>query len=228
MLKKKAVVLLSSGLDSAYNLAEAVQQFEVLLALTFNYGQRAATKEVQHSQQLANHFKVPHRVIELPWFKEFQSSALLNKDIPVPKADDLKIEDQSQSEKSAKVVWVPNRNGIFLNIAAAFAENLGAQFLVPGFNKEEAQTFPDNSEAFLKSLDQSFSFSTANKVQTHCFSTNMNKSQILAAAKKLELPFQSLWPCYEAMDQWCGECESCLRFKRALSENDISFEEYNR
>lgn len=216
-----AVVLLSSGLDSAFNLLKTTQQFKVALALTFDYGQRAAAREVDRSAQLAKHYDVPHQVVALPWFKEFTKTTLVNHAGAVPSGKEIEIDSLERSLETAKSVWVPNRNGIFLNIAAGFAEGLGAQYIVPGFNLEEAQTFPDNSGAYLKSLDEAFAFSTQNRVHTHCYSTALNKSQIVKEAQRLDLPFKLLWPCYLDGAKWCGTCESCQRFTRALKENGI-------
>jgi 7-cyano-7-deazaguanine synthase len=219
-----SVVLLSAGLDSAYNLLKARENFSPRLALTFDYGQRAGRRECEQAALLAKHFQVPHAVIELPWFAKFTNTALLGRG-EIPHRHAVDIDDLQQSLKTAKSVWVPNRNGIFLNIAAGFAEGVGADFVIPGFNIEEAQTFPDNSAEYLAALDQSWRFSTATKVRTHCFSATMNKSQIVADGIMVGLPFAKLWPCYRDGATWCGECESCLRFKRALAANGLNFDE---
>jgi 7-cyano-7-deazaguanine synthase len=222
-----AVVLLSAGLDSSYNLLMAREKFSLRLALTFDYGQKAAPREIERAAWLAKHYQIPHQVIALPWFGEFTKTALVG-DRKVPTGRDIEIDNLAKSHESAKHVWVPNRNGILLNIAAGFAEGLGADVVIPGFNIEEAATFADNTEAFLKALDHSWSFSTNGKVKTHCFSTAMSKTEIVAAAKKLGLPFAKLWPCYLREKTWCGECESCQRFKRALKVNGLSFDELKR
>jgi len=219
-----AVVLLSAGLDSAYNLLKAQDLFTVRLALTFNYGQKAAAREIERAGRLASHFGVPHKIVELPWFADFTKTSLIG-NAPIPSGRDIEIDNLKRSEESAKQVWVPNRNGILLNIAAGFAEGIGANVVIPGFNIEEAATFADNTDAFLKALDHSWSFSTNGKVKTHCFSTALNKTQIVADGKKLGLPFAMLWPCYLSGETWCGECESCQRYKRALAANDLSFEQ---
>ena len=212
----KSVVLLSSGLDSTINLFEALERSEVVLALTFDYGQRAAPKEIERSAALAAHVDVPHAVIPLPWFSSFTRSSLVNRDAEVPVGRSVSIDDFSTSTETAKAVWVPNRNGIFLNIAAAFAEGLGAQWIIPGFNAEEAVTFPDNSGEFLDASTAAFHFSTSNHVQAVCFTTKLNKPQIAARGRELNVPFDLVWPCYFAGDTPCGECESCQRFARAL------------
>lgn len=212
---KRSVVLLSGGLDSTVNLYEARRQSEVVLALTFDYGQRAAPRERDRAAQIAAHAGVPHRVVELPWFAEFTCTSLVDRALTVPVKSSVSIDDLEVSHQTAKAVWVPNRNGILLNIAAGFAEGLGADWIVPGFNLEEAATFPDNSAAFLDALTASFGFSTANRVQAVCFTTALNKTEIVCRGRELGAPFELMWPCYFAGSEPCGECESCQRFKRA-------------
>jgi 7-cyano-7-deazaguanine synthase len=219
--KARVVVLLSSGLDSTYNLFRAAQIDDIALAITFDYGQKAAPKEIARSSALCQKLGIPHQVISLPWFSQFQSSSLINKDSEIPTGSQVQMDDFRISQKSAKSVWVPNRNGIFLNVAAGFAEALGAQFVIPGFNLEEAQTFPDNSKNFMSSLDHAFSFSTANHVRVKCYSYELDKTQIVKEALHLGIVFEDLWPCYHNLEHWCGQCESCQRFFRALKNNSV-------
>ena len=217
--RPRAVVLLSSGLDSTVNLYEALDRgFEVALAITFNYGQRAALREVERATRIAARAGVPHKIIELPWFGEFTSTALVQHKAKVPTRNDVAIDDMSTSKKTAKAVWVPNRNGILLNIAAGFAEGLNADAIVPGFNIEEGATFPDNTEEYLQALTSSFSYSTANGVKAVCFTTSLNKTEIVRRGRTLGAPFDLMWPCYFAENEVCGECESCQRFRRAMKE----------
>jgi 7-cyano-7-deazaguanine synthase len=219
--------LLSAGLDSSFNLFKSVNEgMKVALALTFNYGQRAAARETACAARLAADAGVPHRVVDLPWFRKFTQTALVGT-MEVPTGAKVSIDDRSRSLETAKSVWVPNRNGILLNIAAGFAEGLGAEAVIPGFNREEASTFPDNSGEFLSTLDACWKFSTASHVRTFCFSTELDKTQIVAEGKRTGLPFANLWPCYFAGESWCGECESCQRYKRALSANGLNFDELN-
>jgi len=210
------IVLLSSGLDSTVNLYEAQRAGEVKLALTFDYGQRAAKKEIQNAAKTCQHLKIPHKVVTLPWLKEITQTSLVNTSESVPVGMD--IDDQTQTEETARRVWVPNRNGVFLGIGAAFAEALGASQIIPGFNREEATTFPDNSVAFLKSFTNTLSYSTLSQVEVKCFTGEMNKVEIAKRAKELNVKFEYVWPCYFSEDSICGQCESCLRYERAISE----------
>ncbi|MBK7961059.1 MAG: 7-cyano-7-deazaguanine synthase QueC [Bdellovibrionales bacterium] len=217
---KKAVVLLSAGLDSTVNLYAAHRDLEIVLALTFDYGQKAAAKEKYCSQRLAEQLGVPHKVIDLGWFRDFGASSLIQSNQKIP-TDQVKINDLPTSQQTARSVWVPNRNGIFLNIAAGFAESLEADYVIPGFNAEEAVTFPDNSTEFMGAMDSSLKFSTANHVRIHCLTDKLNKPEIAKLAVELGVPISNLWPCYFPGEKWCGECESCQRSKRAFRTQGI-------
>lgn len=217
----KSVVLLSGGLDSTVNLYQAVKNGKALLALTFDYGQRAAVSEIKAAQKISQALNVPHQVIELPFFKTWGQSSLVDRGMTVPVREDVQIQSLAVSQKTAHSVWVPNRNGVFLNLAAGFAESLQADFVVPGFNIEEASTFPDNSAAFAQALDHSFSFSTRNKVKVKCWTLDLDKTQIVKKGQELGVPFEDIWPCYFGEQERCRECESCLRFDRAVKANGM-------
>jgi 7-cyano-7-deazaguanine synthase len=213
---KTAIVLLSSGLDSTVNLFAALKNgVKVVRALTFDYGQRAARNEIAHSERLAQIASVAHEVVALPWLKAITRTSLVNTDGDVPTGAAVAIDDLETSSATARAVWVPNRNGVFLNVGAAFADSLKVDLVVPGFNAEEAATFPDNSADFLASLNHSFSFSTSHQVKVHCYTTELRKPEIYQLGLDLGVPMDLVWPCYFAGERPCGQCESCQRFLRA-------------
>jgi len=218
MHRVRSVVLLSGGLDSAANLALCREYDEPVLAITVRYGQRAQDKEVQASQNLCKHYDIKHQVLDLPWLGALGGSSLTEVAMALPELEQNQLDDRGITEKSAKSVWVPNRNGILINAAAAFAERLAAQRVVVGFNIEEASTFPDNSEEFLKRSTRSLEYSTANGVQVFSYSTSWNKTRIVQELRSLKekFPFDLLWSCYLGGTKPCGHCESCQRQSRAI------------
>lgn len=211
----KSIVLLSGGLDSTVSLAHALKESEVVLTLTFDYGQRAAEKEKAAAAALAAHYKLRHRVIELPFLKEITGTALVSVDEDLPQPDLSGLDDYEKSTATAAAVWVPNRNGVFINIAAAFAEAYHCGLVVTGFNREEAVTFPDNSPEFVSAASSALSYSTLNKVKVVSYTQRLDKVEIIRLGMKLDVPFQYIWSCYKGEENMCGLCESCLRFRRA-------------
>lgn len=212
---KKAIILLSAGLDSLTALSLARKEFTIVCALTMDYGQRAAKREITMAKKIAAYYKIPHIVIRLPWYAKIIQSALVNRKVKVPQIQNA----IDGNLKTARSVWVPNRNGLFLNIAAAYAESLGAGTIIAGFNKEEAVTFPDNSLAYCRATDKALSFSTQNKVKVKNYFFKKDKKQIYALAVKNGAPLQYVWPCYHGGSKMCGTCESCQRFLRAKNAN---------
>lgn len=213
----KSLILLSGGLDSSANLAFAHYFDTPVLALTIDYGQRAAKKEIEASAKLSAYYGVPHQVLELKWLGALGGSALTSHAIDVPKMETAKLDDLKTAQSTAKQVWVPNRNGLFINAAAAIAESQKIQQVVVGFNKEEAATFPDNSSQFLGVATLALRYSTSNGVKVACYTDMMMKTEIVQAVKNLEkpFPFDLVWSCYHGGETMCGECESCKRFIRA-------------
>ncbi|MFH1874172.1 MAG: 7-cyano-7-deazaguanine synthase QueC [Pseudomonadota bacterium] len=216
--KQKAITLLSGGLDSMVATLLAAKDLEIGLSLTFDYGQRAAQPEIKAATGFCQSYQIKHQVIALPWLAKLSDSALNNaqKDLPKFMATELDMNEQKE-KASAKQVWVPNRNALFLNIAACYAEANNCQQIVTGFNLEEATTFPDNSWDFVQAQNKAFKYSTLTKPQISTPVQNMKKTQMVKEAKKLELDWNLFWSCYEGKDKMCGECESCARTMRAFS-----------
>ncbi len=210
------VVLLSGGLDSAANLAFSAST--CVLALTADYGQKAAHSEIRAAQALSKHFGVKNLVLDLRWLGALGGSSLTQAGAAVPQVAKADLDNKSVTEKSADRVWVPNRNGVLINVAAAYAESLGASEVLVGFNREEAQTFPDNSAAFMEQLNQGFEYSTRGKVRVSCHTVELDKREIVAKLRREvpSFPFELLWSCYLGGETACGQCESCQRLARAL------------
>lgn len=209
----RAIVLLSGGLDSAVNLGQAVSQGQVLLALTFTYGQRAAAREVQAATALAGHYRVPHQVIALPFLAGITRTSLVDgaEDIPAGSLEEL---DRDRRTSTAKV-WVPNRNGLFINIAAAFAEAMEGDTVLTGFNREEGAAFPDNSPDFVTAANAALGYSTLSQVRVVSFTQEMDKAGIIRLGQRLAVPLHLTWSCYYGEETPCGRCESCRRVRRA-------------
>lgn len=215
--RRRSLILLSGGLDSAANLAFTEYFDQPVLALTIDYGQRAVKKEIEAAKKLCDYYGVAHQVLDLKWLGALGGSALTSDKINVPEMATAKLDDLKTAQETAKQVWVPNRNGVLINVAAAIAESNKLQQVVVGFNKEEAATFPDNSSQFLGVATLSLKYSTSNHVKVACYTDMMDKTEIVQALRNLEkpFPFEMVWSCYHGGEKMCGKCESCQRFIRA-------------
>lgn len=214
----KAIILLSGGLDSAVNLSLAINKRNIVLNLIFDYGQKAAKYEIKAAKALSKFYTIPYEIIELDWLKNITDTSLVNKSEVIPKVTEKDFTSKNFFFETAKKVWVPNRNGVFINIAAAYAEHLQAKTIIVGFNKEEGVTFPDNSSAFLKAINQSLKYSTLKDVKVESFVRDLNKTEIVTKGLEQALPFKLIYSCYHGKEKMCGECESCQRLIRAIKQ----------
>lgn len=214
-----AIILLSGGLDSVVSLAIEKEKYDNFLALTFNYGQKSFLAEKKASENIAKYYNIKHEVISLDWLSKISTSSLTtNSDIPQLNSEDLeKIE---LTKDTAKSVWVPNRNGLFVNIAACYAEALEYNTIIIGANKEEGETFKDNSIDFINAINHSFKNSLNKPVQLNAPLINMTKEDIVKKGISLNIPFDLIYSCYNSFEKHCGTCESCQRLKRALKLNN--------
>lgn len=214
----KSIILLSGGLDSLVSLGLKKEELNVELALTFDYGQKSVEKEIKASKKICDCYNIRHEVIKLDWLKNITQTSLVS-DSNVPTGEEL-----DNPENSAKSVWVPNRNGLFLNIAGSFADSYGYNYILIGANKEEGQTFPDNTQEFIDAVNSEFEFSTQNKPKVVAPLINYDKNDIVMLALKNGVPLELTMSCYNGGEKHCGICESCTRLKHALkANNDIYY-----
>ncbi len=205
----KSIILLSGGLDSLVSLGLCKEKYNVTLALTFDYGQKSAVQEIEASRKICEYYGLVHKVIRLDWLKEITNTALVS-DEDVPQG----------IQEDSKAVWVPNRNGLFLNIAGSFADAENFDYILIGANKEEAENFSDNTEEFIARINAEFEYSTTKQPQVLAPLINYDKNDIVKQALDNSLPLELLFSCYQSGKKNCGTCESCTRLKRALVANN--------
>ncbi len=215
MAPPRSIVLLSAGLDSAVNLQRAHQETQVVRALTFDYGQHSARREIAAARAMCRRLHIHHQVVRLPWLGQISESALTRDDrqLPHPRREDL---DSPAAEQTARAVWVPNRNGVFVSIAACFAEALDCGLIVTGFNAEEAATFPDNSPDFVRAANRLLRFSTLRAPRLISYTQDLDKAAIVRLGRDIGAPLDLVWSCYRGGGEHCWRCESCVRLRRAL------------
>jgi 7-cyano-7-deazaguanine synthase len=215
----KSVVLLSGGLDSVVNFKCAIDEGEVVLALTFDYGQAAFENEKHAAASCAERYGIPHRVVDLKWYEHLLPDAISGGGDPLSFIGQL----PEDGEGLVKETWVPNRNCVFLSIGGAFAEASGAGGVVIGINREEAEVFPDNTEEFRDAMNTVLDISTLSGVRVITYTSEMSKKEIVELGRKISAPLDLIYSCYRKSEdeRMCGSCQSCVRLKTALRENGI-------
>ena len=214
-MMNKAIILMSGGLDSlvALGYCKNNTNYDIDLALTFDYGQKAVEEEISTSKKICNYYNIKHEIIKLDWLKDITKTALVSSNTS---------SDNEISETSS--VWVPNRNSLFLNIAACYADSFNYKYIIFGANKDEANSFPDNTEEFRAQVSECFKTSTLVQPQVVAPLINYSKDDIVKIAVENTVPLEFVRSCYNSGTKHCGKCKSCNYLKKALLANNC--EEY--
>jgi 7-cyano-7-deazaguanine synthase len=174
----------------------------------FDYGQRARESERVSSMSAANYYGLPFEDVNVRWLETLSPPGMRASAAPADRGGDAlaTLDD----------VWIPNRNGVFLNVAAAHAERYRCDTIVTGFNREEAEEFPDNSGEYVARVNRALEMSTRNQVRVESFTIDLDKPAIIRLGLELKAPLSIIWSCYRADERMCGTCASCRRLRAAL------------
>lgn len=217
---KKAIILLSGGLDSATITAIAKQQGFEIYALSFEYGQRHNI-ELDLAKKIAKNSGVKeHRIAKID-LRMFGHSALTD-EIAVPKNSDF-------STNEIPVTYVPARNTIFLSYALAYAEVVGASDIFIGVNAVDFSGYPDCRKEFIDAYEKMANLATAISVsgdshlKIHTPLINLSKKEIIAQGLKLGVDYSLTHSCYDPIVKnseiyACGKCDSCLLRLKGFKE----------
>ena len=199
-MKKRAVVLLSGGMDSVTTLFYARKKGYKAYCLIFDYGQRHK-KEIGFAKRIAHLAKSEYFVLDirLPWKK----SALLDKNIPVP-------ENRKLSSKDIPLTYVPARNTIFISFALSFAEAIGAKHIFIGANAKDFSGYPDCRPLYFKKFNELLKKAVKSKgIKIEIPFLHKTKKEIVNMGRKLGVDFDSTWSCYKGGKTPCGICDAC-------------------
>lgn len=217
--KKKAVVLLSGGLDSATAMAIAVEQGFEVYAMSFNYGQRHSI-ELECAKEQARETAAEHRIVDID-LRAFGGSAL-TADIAVPKHDE--VEELSDD---IPVTYVPARNTVFLSYALAWAEVLEADDIFIGVNALDYSGYPDCRPEFIEAFEKMANLATVAGVQgrkmtIHCPLISLTKAEIIRRGMALGVDYAKTTSCYDPAPDGraCGRCDSCLLRRKGFAGNN--------
>lgn len=230
-MDKKAVVLLSGGLDSTTVLAIAKYEGYQIYALSFSYGQRHNI-ELRQAEKIAQYFNVAdHAVINID-LRRIGGSALTS-EISVPKQRSL-----PEIEKAIPVTYVPARNTVFLSLALGWAEVLNAADIFIGVNALDYSGYPDCRPEYIAAFETLANLATGAGVEkrlnfrVHTPLIDLTKAQIIQKGLALGVDYSLTHSCYDPSENTlsCGECDSCqLRLKgfyEAGVTDPIKYQEY--
>lgn len=230
-MTRKAVVLLSGGLDSTTVLAIARAKGYELHTLSFDYGQRHQ-REVEAASAVAHHYGVKLQKTVRIDLRAFGGSAL-TADIAVPHGRSME-----EMARDIPITYVPARNTIFLSFALAYAEVNGADDIFLGINAIDYSGYPDCRPEYLAAYEHMANLATRASLQEgrtfhiHAPLMYMGKAEIIRKGTELGVPYELTWSCYEGGERACGSCDSCLLrlqgFAEAGLQDPITYEKRER
>ena len=199
----KAVVLMSGGLDSCVCAGIAKKMGYDLNILFVRYGQKTEKKEEQSVKKFAEYFEADLKLLDLRFLGEIGGSAL---------TDEIEVRKDDTGIPST---YVPFRNSIFLSLATAWAEVLGAKAIFYGANSVDFSGYPDCRPDYFKAFQNLIEKGTKRgDIKLLAPLAEMSKSQIVKKGMEMGLPLEYTWSCYFSNEKACGKCESCkLRLK---------------
>ena len=209
---RKAIVLLSGGMDSCVSTAIAVQRHgrENIALLHARYGQRTEKREGRAFEEIAEFYGASKRLVaRLDYFRTIGGSALTDNNIAVPENE---LRAAVSGEKSIPVTYVPFRNSHFLSIAVSWAEALGAQAIYIGAVEEDSSGYPDCKPEYYKAFQEVIRTGTRPETSIEIVTPviAMKKSEIIEKGIALGAPLHLTWSCYQDEEEACGVCDSCL------------------
>ena len=217
---KKAIVLLSGGLDSSTALYVAKKEgFDELYALTFEYGQKH-DREIRSASAIAKAVGVrEHKIVRL-MLNAWKGSSLTDPDVV--------IQDGDADRTDIPDTYVPARNMVFLSVAASYADALDITDIFIGVSEMDYSGYVDCREEFIRSMEQTINLGTVlgaekkQQITIHAPFLRMTKADEVKLGTKLGVDFSLTWSCYRGGEKPCGTCDSCLLRARAFAEAGIA------
>lgn len=218
---KKAVIILSGGMDSTTLLYDLLNQGYEVHALSINYNQKHK-KEIEAAKKTCQKLKVPHKIVDLSQVgKELlQGSALTSENIEVPEGH--------YADENMKMTVVPNRNMILLSMAAGYAFSIGAEKIFYGAHSGDHAIYPDCRKEFIDIMKKAIELADWKKVDLEAPYWNMDKGDIALKGRKLGVDYSLTWTCYKGKEKACGKCGACRErleaFEKAKIKDPIEYE----
>lgn len=213
---KKAVVLFSGGIDSTTALFWARHKYDLVTALSFDYGQRHRI-ELVLARRLTRRLRIPHTTLRVD-LRSIGGSALTSSRIPLPR-----LASAGEIGPGIPPTYVPFRNGVFLAIAAAWAEANDTRDIVCGFNTVDSPNYPDTRAGFVRAMENAVNSGTGigtsgRRIRILAPFIRLRKSSIIRKGLSLGADYSYSVSCYRGKEIPCRTCSSCLLRERAWKE----------
>ena len=220
---RKAVVLLSGGMDSCVSTAIACDRHGAakVALLHARYGQRTQERERRAFEEIADFYGVSERlVVQLDHFRAIGGSALTDTKIAVP---EYQLGAAGSHDNSIPVSYVPFRNAHFLSVAVSWGEAIGAGAIYIGAVAEDSSGYPDCRPEYYRVFQELIRVGTRPETQIEIVTPviTLKKSAIIRRGIELGAPLHLTWSCYQSEDAACGACDSCLLRLRAFAEAGV-------
>lgn len=212
---KKAVVLLSGGLDSSTAIYLAKSQGYEIYAISFDYGQKQKI-EIECAEKIAKTVGAKEHIIVNTNMNAWGGSALTDCNIEVPEGN--------ENRKEVPVTYVPARNMIFLSFAASYAEVVGAQDIFIGVSEIDYSGYVDCRQEFIEAMENAINKGTVcaveqgKKIKIHAPFMYMTKAEEIKLGMELGVDYSKTWTCYRGEGIACGHCDSCKLRLKAFNE----------
>ena len=213
---KKCVVLFSGGIDSTTALYWARRRYDRVSALSFDYGQRHKV-ELRLARRLTRRLRIRHNIIKVD-LRQIGGSALTDRRIALPR-----LRSADEIDEGVPASYVPFRNGIFLALAAAWAETKAVPDIICGFNIIDSPNYPDTRMPFVKAMERAVRLGTAAgsrglRLRILAPFLCLAKSAIIRKGLSLGADYSYAISCYGGKEAPCGKCSACLLRERAWLE----------
>lgn len=203
---KDSIIIVSGGLDSITLLYDKQETIE--LAISFDYGQNHAEKEIPFAAYHCNKLGISHIVIPLKFMQSYFKSSLIEGSDKIP--------DGHYAEDNMKSTVVPFRNGIMLSIAVGIAESHNLNRIYIANHGGDHTIYPDCRPEFISSMNQAATTGTFNKTRIEAAYTNMSKADIVRRGLSLGIEYSKTWSCYKNGEHQCGKCGTCVERREAF------------
>ncbi len=211
--RKKAICLVSGGLDSCVCAAIARTECDDIAFLHVNYGQRTQKRELKAFLDISDYYGIEERLVaDIGYLADIGGSALTDKRIEVP--------ENQLSQQGVPVTYVPFRNTHIIAIAVSWAEVIGAEKIYIGATEVDSSGYPDCRRTYFEQYNRLIQEGTRPETRIRIATPliDMAKRQVVETGMLLGAPFHLTWSCYQDEEEACGMCDSCLLRLRGFRE----------